>query len=55
MEAGEAAGILESLLDRLATYMEKTENIKSKIKSALMYPTSVVIVAFIVVTIIMIL
>lgn len=54
VEAGEAAGILESLLDRLATYMEKTENIKSKIKSALMYPTSVVIVAFIVVTIIMI-
>ena len=54
VEAGEAAGILESLLDRLATYMEKTENIKSKIKSALMYPTSVIIVAFIVVTIIMI-
>ena len=54
VEAGEAAGILESLLDRLATYMEKTENIKSKIKSALMYPISVVIVAFIVVTIIMI-
>lgn len=54
VEAGEAAGILESLLDRLATYMEKTENIKSKIKSALMYPTSVVVVAFIVVTIIMI-
>ena len=54
VEAGEAAGILESLLDRLATYMEKTENIKSKIKSALMYPISVVIVAFVVVTIIMI-
>ena len=54
VEAGEAAGILESLLDRLATYMEKTENIKSKIKSALMYPASVVVVAFIVVTIIMI-
>ena len=54
VEAGEAAGILESLLDRLATYMEKTEAIKSKIKSALMYPMSVVIVAFIVVTVIMI-
>ena len=53
VEAGEAAGILESLLDRLATYMEKTEAIKSKIKSALMYPTSVMIVAFIVVTVIM--
>lgn len=54
IEAGEAAGILEALLDRLATYMEKTEAIKSKIKSALMYPTAVVIVAFVVVTIIMI-
>lgn len=54
VEAGEAAGILESLLDRLATYMEKTEAIKSKIKSALMYPTTVMIVAFVVVTVIMI-
>jgi type IV pilus assembly protein PilC len=54
VEAGEAAGILEELLDRLATYMEKTEAIKSKIKSALMYPTSVIVVAFVVVAIIMI-
>ncbi|RZL90442.1 MAG: type II secretion system F family protein, partial [Variovorax sp.] len=54
VEAGEAAGILEELLDRLATYMEKTEGIKSKIKSALMYPISVVVVAFVVVAIIMI-
>ena len=54
VEAGEAAGILEDLLDRLATYMEKTEAIKGKIKSALMYPTSVVVVAFVVVSIIMI-
>jgi type IV pilus assembly protein PilC len=54
VEAGEAAGILESLLDRLATYMEKTEAIKSKIKSALMYPIAVVVVAFVVVTVIMI-
>ncbi|MGR4867684.1 type II secretion system F family protein [Variovorax sp. LARHSF232] len=54
VEAGEAAGILEELLDRLATYMEKTEAIKSKIKSAMMYPTSVVVVAFVVVAIIMI-
>jgi type IV pilus assembly protein PilC len=54
VEAGEAAGILESLLDRLATYMEKTEAIKSKIKSALMYPTAVLIVAFVVVSLIMI-
>ena len=46
VEAGEPAGILESLLDRLAIYMEKTEAIKSKIKSALMYPIAVVVVAF---------
>lgn len=54
VEAGEAAGILDELLDRLAVYMEKTEAIKSKIKSALMYPISVVVVAFIVVAVIMI-
>jgi len=52
--AGESAGILDSLLDRLATYMEKVEAIKSKIKSALMYPISVLLVAFAVVTVIMI-
>ncbi len=54
IEAGEAAGILEELLDRLAVYMEKTEAIKSKIKSALMYPIAVVVVAFVVVAVIMI-
>jgi type IV pilus assembly protein PilC len=54
VEAGEAAGILDQLLDRLAVYMEKTEAIKSKIKSALMYPISVLVVAFVVVAIIMI-
>ena len=54
IEAGEQAGILENLLDRLATYMEKTETIKRKIKSALMYPIAVIVVAFVVVTIIMI-
>lgn len=54
VEAGEAAGILEALLDRLALYMEKTEAIKSKIKSALMYPISVIVVAFVVVAVIMI-
>jgi type IV pilus assembly protein PilC len=54
VEAGEAAGILETLLDRLAVYMEKTEAIKSKIKSALMYPISVIVVAFVVVAVIMI-
>ena len=54
VEAGEAAGILEDLLDRLAIYMEKTEAIKSRIKSALMYPVAVIVVAFVVVALIMI-
>jgi type IV pilus assembly protein PilC len=54
VEAAEAAGILEDILDRLSTYLEKTEAIKGKVKSALMYPTAVLVVAFIVVAIIMI-
>lgn len=54
VEAGESAGILDQLLDRLAVYMEKTEAIKSKIKSALMYPITVLVVAFVVVSVIMI-
>ena len=54
VEAGEAAGILEQLLDRLAVYMEKTEAIKSKIKSALMYPIAVLVTAFVVIAVIMI-
>ncbi len=53
VEAGEEAGMLELILDRLATYQEKTLAIKSKIKSALTYPIAVMIVAMIVVTIIM--
>jgi type IV pilus assembly protein PilC len=52
--AGEAAGILDSLLDRLATYKEKILAIKSKIKSALFYPISIVVVAFIITAVIMI-
>ena len=52
--AGEQAGILESLLDRLATYKEKMLAIKSKIKSAMFYPTAVIIVAFLVTAVIMI-
>jgi type IV pilus assembly protein PilC len=52
--AGEAAGILDSLLDRLATYKEKILAIKSKIKSALFYPTAVIVVAFIITAVIMI-
>ena len=54
VEAGEAGGILEQLLDRLAIYQEKTLAIKQKIKSALMYPIAVIVVAFIVLTVIMI-
>ena len=54
VEAGEAGGILEQLLERLALYQEKTLAIKSKIKSALMYPIAVLVVAFLVVVIIMI-
>ena len=53
VEAGEEAGMLELILDRLATYQEKTLAIKGKIKSALTYPIAVMIVAMIVVTIIM--
>lgn len=54
VEAGESAGILETLLDRLAVYMEKTEAIKAKIKSALMYPSAVIVVTFVVIAVIMI-
>ena len=52
--AGEQAGILETLLDRLATYKEKMLAIKSKIKSALFYPVAIIIVAFIITAVIMI-
>ncbi len=52
--AGEQAGILEDLLARLATYKEKTLAIKGKIKSALFYPVSILAVAFIVTSVIMI-
>ncbi len=52
--AGEQAGILDTLLDRLATYKEKIQAIKSKIKSALFYPISIIVVAFIITAVIMI-
>jgi len=54
VEAGEAGGILEELLARLALYQEKTLAIKAKVKSALMYPTAVIAVALIVLAVIMI-
>jgi type IV pilus assembly protein PilC len=54
VEAGEAAGILETLLDRLAIYKEKILAIKSKIKAALFYPVAIIAVAFIITAVIMI-
>jgi type IV pilus assembly protein PilC len=54
VQAGEQAGILETLLDRLASYKEKILAIKSKIKSALFYPIAIIAVAFIITAVIMI-
>ena len=54
MEAGEQAGALETLLDKIATYKEKTEAIKKKIKKALFYPAAVLVVAVIVTIILLI-
>jgi type IV pilus assembly protein PilC len=54
VQAGEQAGILDSLLDRLATYKEKILTIKAKIKGAMFYPVAVLVVAFIVTAVIMI-
>ena len=52
--AGEQAGALDTLLDKVATYKEKTENIKKKIKKALFYPAAVLVVAVIVTIILLI-
>ncbi|HEV2219368.1 MAG TPA: type II secretion system F family protein [Casimicrobiaceae bacterium] len=54
VQAGETAGMLDGILDRLATYQEKILAIKSKIKSALFYPISVIVVAIVVVWVIMV-
>src|SRR6188474_877693 len=53
VEAGEQAGALETLLDKIATYKEKTEALKKKIKKALFYPTAVMVVAVIVTVILL--
>lgn len=53
VNAGEQSGTLETLLDKVATYKEKTEELKGKIKKALFYPAAVVVVAFIVTTILL--
>ncbi|MFZ2628101.1 MAG: type II secretion system F family protein, partial [Rugosibacter sp.] len=52
--AGEQAGILDTLLDRLASYKEKIQAIKAKLKSAMFYPTSILVVAFVITAVIMI-
>src|SRR4249919_2405031 len=54
VEAGEQAGALETLLDKIATYKEKTEALKKKVKKALFYPSAVMAVAVIVTTILLI-
>lgn len=54
IHAGEQSGTLEQMLDRIATYKEKTEALKSKIKKAMMYPTAVIIVAIAVMAILLI-
>ncbi len=54
VDAGEQAGVLETLLDKVASYKEKTESMKKKIKKALTYPIAVIVVAFIVTTILLI-
>jgi type IV pilus assembly protein PilC len=54
VSAGEQAGALETLLEKVATYKEKTEAIKKKVKKALFYPAAVVVVAFIVTAILLI-
>ncbi|GAB6066807.1 type II secretion system F family protein [Methylothermus subterraneus] len=54
VHAGEQAGVLETLLDKIATYKEKTESLKGKVKKALFYPTAVIVVACIVTAILLI-
>ena len=54
VKAGEMGGILESLLDKIATYKEKTEAIKAKIKKAMFYPIAVLVMAFVVTAVLMI-
>ena len=54
VDAGETAGALETMLDRVATYKEKTEQLKAKIKKALTYPIAVLVVAMVVTAILLI-
>ncbi len=54
VDSGEKSGALETMLDRVATYLEKTETLKKKVKKAMSYPISVVVVSFIVTTILLV-
>ena len=54
VQAGEHAGILDSILDKIATYKEKTEAIKKKIKKAMTYPIAIMVVAFVITVILLI-
>lgn len=54
VDSGEKSGALETMLDRVALYLEKTETLKKKVKKAMTYPISVIVVAFIVTTILLI-
>jgi type IV pilus assembly protein PilC len=54
VSAGEHAGILDNILDKVATYKEKTEAIKAKIKKAMFYPTAVIVMAFVITAVLMI-
>ena len=54
VNAGEQSGVLETLLDKIATYKEKTEYLKAKIKKAMFYPAAVIVVAIIVTAILLI-
>lgn len=54
VEAGESGGILDTILNRLSSYMEKSMNLKKKIKSAMVYPASIVFIAFVVIVFLLI-
>ena len=54
VDSGEKAGALEAMLDRIATYLEKTENLKKKVKKAMTYPIAVIIVAIVVTAILLV-
>ena len=54
VRAGEKGGILDTVLDRMATYLEKTEALRAKVKSAMFYPVAVIVVAFLVTVVLMV-